>query len=505
MHSKIFGFFNLGDGICWWVTTALFLILLVLIYYIWDLINRLKALARMNKEFERNLEEVDEQARLVIQTDLEMNEIQEKIDERMRALLALQRLSRIFSSSLEKEKIFAGFNSELLGEIGFNVCILVLKETQPRIRVEIGLEPERKKYLEKFLQEKNPFSILKQYPLIISNQNYAESDVNQWQDFISNNLALKFFLITALVIEGNVEGFLVLGNSYGIEDFEGKKEIAEILSFQLSRTLENINLFEELFRTKQALEMKVQERTRELSQALERLKKINKLKSEFVSAVSHEFRTPLTSIKGYASLLAKDKFGKVSDEIKMRLERIDQQADILVDMINKMLDIARIESGRVSVELAKDDITKVAQEVLENMQPQIKEKNLHIEFQSPPHVVFLFDKNMIRRVFTNLLSNAVKFTPSQGTIRIIIEESAEEVKVVVQDSGIGIPAEDLENVFREFYRVESGGSKEIKGTGLGLSLVKNIIAAHKGKIWAESQPSRGATFIFILPKKRQEV
>jgi signal transduction histidine kinase len=281
----------------------------------------------------------------------------------------------------------------------------------------------------------------------------------------------------------------------------GIKELAEVFSTQLAQSIENIRMFEQTFNAQRELERRVRERTGELQNTMRDLTEANKRKTEFVSAVSHEFRTPLTSIKGYAALLAGGKFGELPAEISTRLNRINEQADALVGMINDLLDIARIESGRVQVQMQRIDFCEAVRTQADMFFPQLNEKQLNLHLDIPEHATVDGDKQMLQRVVMNLLSNAVKFTPSGRNIYLAVKEQGAQYRVSVKDEGIGIPAADLENVFKEFFRVNTAEHRAVKGTGLGLSLVVNIVRAHKGKVWVESDTGKGAEFIFLLPKE----
>lgn len=280
----------------------------------------------------------------------------------------------------------------------------------------------------------------------------------------------------------------------------GDEELISILANQVGQALENARLFEEVYRSSQMLESKVQERTRQLAMALEEVQKINKMKSEFISAVSHELRTPLTSIKGYASLLMTGKIGAIPDQVKERLDKINKHSDSLVKMINDLLDIARIESGKTEIHLSKHNLKPIVENVHDLLTPQLRENNIRwaaeIDAATPE---IMIDKSLIERVFINLVGNAIKFTPPEGTITVRARLQDGMVSIEVSDTGIGIAEEHLPKLFNEFYRVENEINQSVKGTGLGLSLVKNIVEAHGGKIWATSQLNKGTTFHFDLP------
>jgi signal transduction histidine kinase len=313
----------------------------------------------------------------------------------------------------------------------------------------------------------------------------------------------SFVLAPILPKEGDKGLFFAGTENIEVAITEGDEELITILANQIGQALENARLFEKTWRAQQELEKKVEERTHELTQALEEVKKVSKRKTDFILSVSHELRTPLTSIKGYAAILMEEKLGHLPQEAKERLEKINRHSDELVHMVNDLLDIARIESGRIVMKIEEQDLKEITATVSDLILIQCKNKNIKlvqdIQKDLPP---VLADRNQIERVFINLLGNAVKFTPQNGRITIKVQRKDKMAQVDVSDTGIGIPPDALGMVFEEFYRVDNPVNQQVKGTGLGLSLVKHIIEAHKGKIWAESKLEKGSTFSFTLPITR---
>jgi len=281
---------------------------------------------------------------------------------------------------------------------------------------------------------------------------------------------------------------------------EGDVEVVSILATQIGTAIENTMLYTELFNSHQDLEQRVKERTLELARLNEELNRLNRIKSDFVSAVSHELRTPLTSIKGYASILMAGKLGEVPPAQKERLEKINKHADNLTHLVNNLLDIARIESGKIQMDIKDVAIKDIIDSVVDIITPQVKEKSITLKVNLKTLSSIKADPGQLERVFINLLGNAVKFTPEKGKITISSEEKKDCVEFSVEDTGIGIPKDALEKIFEEFYRAENALDQNVKGTGLGLSLVKKIIEAHKGKIWVESELGKGSKFIFTIPK-----
>lgn len=229
------------------------------------------------------------------------------------------------------------------------------------------------------------------------------------------------------------------------------------------------------------------------------LKKLEKIRADFVANVSHELKTPLTTIKGFVETLKTSV--KEDPAVLMRfLDIIDKQAQRLEDLVNDLLILSSIESKEVKMNIVAESLNKIIQPLVILQKKIIEDKGHHVSVDIPvdlPKV--LVDRQRIEQVFLNLLDNAVKFTPKGGLISIRAFWDKPYVRVEVKDNGVGIPAEHLARVFERFYRVDRARSREAGGTGLGLSIVRQIVAAHQGKIEVESSPDAGSTFRIFLP------
>lgn len=230
------------------------------------------------------------------------------------------------------------------------------------------------------------------------------------------------------------------------------------------------------------------------------LEELNTMKSDFVSSVSHELRTPLASIIGFAQSLLSDR--AMQDEIQTEfLEIILQEGRRLAKLINDMLDLARIESGRIEVEKKPTDLTSLVASAVEAITMQASDQSIELSYPRPDHPIMAeCDPDRIAQIVVNLLSNAVKFTPNGGSVRLCLREDESDAFISVIDTGLGIPEEDLPNLFTRFYRVHRPGM-EIRGTGLGLAIVKQLLDLHAGSIDVASRPGLGSTFTVRLPKK----
>jgi PAS domain S-box-containing protein len=229
-------------------------------------------------------------------------------------------------------------------------------------------------------------------------------------------------------------------------------------------------------------------------------REVERMKNEFVSLVSHELRTPLTSIKGFTDLILDGDAGEVSEEQTEYLRIIQQNADRLVALINDLLDISRIESGRIKLERRALDMGAVVQFVVATLEPQIRAKGQSLAVELPPIVPpVLADHDRMVQVVTNLLSNAYKYTPAGGSISLAAHAEEDMLRVSVTDTGVGIAAEDQPKLFTRFYRVDNSLTREVGGTGLGLAIVKSIVEMHDGRVGMSSALGQGSTFFFTVP------
>jgi signal transduction histidine kinase len=237
----------------------------------------------------------------------------------------------------------------------------------------------------------------------------------------------------------------------------------------------------------------------------EKLKELNRLKSDFVSTVSHELRTPLTAIKGSIGLILGGVTGGLPTETADMLRITQKNTDRLIRLINEVLDIAKIEAGKIQMHFDKYSLVDVLDNVILGVASFAQTQGIQLLWSRPevsPLVVI--DRDRIEQVMTNLLSNAIKFTNPGGTIMVSAhwdsdEGKSSEVIIEVQDTGQGIPEEFAERIFEKFQQAEGSGNKTKEGTGLGLAITKALIEEHGGRIWVVSQVGKGSTFSFSLP------
>jgi signal transduction histidine kinase/FixJ family two-component response regulator len=233
-------------------------------------------------------------------------------------------------------------------------------------------------------------------------------------------------------------------------------------------------------------------------QDITHLKELDRMKSEFVSTVSHDLRSPLTSIRGFVDLLVVA--GKLNEQQLEFVDKVKKGVGDITALIDDLLDIGRIEAG-VDLMMEACALDGIIREVTDNLRGEVetKEQSLHLELL--PELPPVWGNRMrLSQVISNLVGNALKYTPDGGSITVKAMEEGGQVLVSVNDTGVGIPPADLPHIFDKFYRVQSKETEDISGTGLGLSIVKSVIEKHNGRIWVDSELGVGSTFTFILPR-----
>lgn len=328
--------------------------------------------------------------------------------------------------------------------------------------------------------------------------------------------ALDASVVMPLETSQRVIGILCLGSKLSGDRFS-QKELShfQILASEVAVAIENSLSYEEIRRFNTTLEAEVTHATDDLRQANEKLTQLDKLKDEFVSLASHELRTPLTSIRSYLWMALSGKGGVVPDKQKFYLDRAFSSADRLIRLVNDMLNISRIESGRLAVQFSRTDVPCMIKDVVSEVQPKIDEQGLtlHINTGERPLPDIIADVDKMKEVLINFIGNAIKFTPRGGTITITAVSVGEYVRIMVKDTGLGFDAGESEKLFQKFSTLNARGhvqSAQYQSTGLGLYISKSIVSLHGGEVSALSDGhNKGSTFSFTLPvytpQKREEL
>ena len=261
--------------------------------------------------------------------------------------------------------------------------------------------------------------------------------------------------------------------------------------------------YRELEQLNRTLEQRVRHRTSELQAANEKLKELDHLKSTFVSVVSHELRTPMTSIKGYVENLLDGLAGALTEKQTRSLDRVKHNIDRLTRMINELLDLSKIEAGRLELNLSPLALANIVEDIVESSQASARDKSITLHNTVDPSLPLVMgDPDKLSRILINLVHNAVKFTAPGGHVRVEANtHDTQHVEIAVIDDGKGIPRQEIDKIFDKFYWSKST-PVESRGAGLGLSIAKNLVELHGGAIRVESVLGEGSLFAFTIPIAR---
>ena len=299
-----------------------------------------------------------------------------------------------------------------------------------------------------------------------------------------------------------------------IRDGDGATIAIVSILHDLTQEVENARLAAELARVNQGLEASIrdataelQEQNRQLAWQGQELERAYRHKSEFLASMSHELRTPINALLGYTALLRERIYGDLTDRQVQALSRMESSSGHLLELVNDILDLARIEAGRMPLHLEPVSLAALVAAVVDSVEPMARAKGLRLVVEVPAELPALItDRTRVKQIVLNLLSNAVKFT-REGSVRVtgraLPAEEAVELEVV--DTGIGIAAEALPGIFEDFRQVDQSSTREFGGTGLGLSIVRKLLGLLGGSIRAESAPDVGSTFTVTLPLRSPDV
>lgn len=287
------------------------------------------------------------------------------------------------------------------------------------------------------------------------------------------------------------------GDVYSNEDIR----MLQIIASQSGVAMQNARLYQEQKNFAVKLTEEVDKATKELKAANAQLKKLDVAKSEFISIASHQLRTPLTVIKGYLSMIQQKDFGEVPEKIQDPLEKVTKSTARIIGLVEDLLNVSRIESGRMKYDFEMVDPNALATEVFEELEQHAKNKGLKFSYIKPTVKVpeLKLDRNKVREVFMNLMDNAIKYT-EKGFVTVALEKLDDHVRFSVTDSGRGLAADEIPQLFQKFSRAKGVQLMHTEGTGLGLYIAKKIMLKHHAKIWVES-PGAGKGSSFIIEFK----
>jgi len=299
-------------------------------------------------------------------------------------------------------------------------------------------------------------------------------------------------------------GFLLLGHKLSGSIYSDiDKKMLSIAADGIAISLQNALRFEEIQRFNITLQQRIEEATRELQKANTRLKELDKSKDEFISMASHQLRTPLTAIKGYLSMVLEGDVGPVTEQEKTMIKRAYDGAQKMVYLIADLLNISRLQSGRLIIENKPTDLSGLVEGEIAQLQESAAHHKIKLIYQKPSSFpTLMLDENKIRQVVMNFLDNALHYTSDGGTVTAALVVTDENVNFTVTDTGVGVPKEVQPHLFAKFYRADNARKIRPDGTGLGLFMAKKVIDAQGGTILFQSEEGKGSTFGFRFPLKQ---
>jgi len=409
---------------------------------------------------------------------------------------ALQETARVIGASLSLDEILPIILDQLAQVLQYDSStVLLLDEGRFKVTAARGF-PDLEATLQlSFSAEEDTLSaavMRARRPLVIED---AQDDP-RWQPG-EETAHIHGWIGAPLIVRDRIVGILTVDNRRPGAYSEEDGRLAFTFADQVAVAIENARLFEQV----DAARAELQQRADALREANVRLQELDRLKSEFLANMSHELRTPLNSIIGFSEVLIDGLVGEMTPDQNECLENIHSSGHHLLNLINDILDLSKIEAGRMELELMIFDVAELLAEVEMTTAPLIEKKSQVLTIEWPAGLPSLTaDRFRIKQVLLNLLSNAHKFTPTEGHITLSCRQADPATMLFsVADTGIGIKPEDQSIIFEEFRQADGSASREMTGTGLGLAISKRIVEMHGGRVWVESEYGHGAIFSFLLP------
>jgi signal transduction histidine kinase len=295
-------------------------------------------------------------------------------------------------------------------------------------------------------------------------------------------------------------GYLCLGETiHGMKYTKRDQAVIDAISDELMIAIQNALSVQEVKELNETLQQRIASATKELRASNAQLQKLDEAKDEFISMASHQLRTPLTSVKGYISMVVEGDAGKITDNQRHLLSEAFVSSERMVRLINDFLNVSRLQTGKFMIEKRNIDLAKIVRQEIESLEPSASARGLKFSFTPPKNFPLLsLDESKIRQVIMNFSDNAIYYSKENSTIKISLKADKKEVQFMVKDTGIGVPKSEQGNLFNKFFRATNARKQRPDGTGVGLFLAKKVIDAHNGGLIFESIEGKGSTFGFKL-------
>lgn len=430
-------------------------------------------------------------------------------------LTTLHRAGLLFSSTFDREELLTNVLDTIVRDLHYDRAMIAQFDRVRRVSHDFrvrGMPQEVAEFLRtQEVSVSDPDSVegkvlLRSEPVLTNNIHDIWDQLHPFNQKLVSMVQVKSFITVPLKTQDAVIGSLSVDRTHDQALTQDDLDVLVTLASQVAIALDNAHAYREIAALNAGLETRVQERTAELEAANARLKQMDRLKSQFLAHVSHELRTPLTSIVGFADNMIEGLVGSLNMKQEQYLTRIKANGTRLARMITDLLDLSRVEAGKMILSFDYVVLPAVVTDVIEQLRPLVTAKHLHLELQSlDPALQVWADHDRLSQILTNLIDNAIKYSPDGGRISVELSTPDQEMaRIVVGDTGQGIPAEALPKLFDPFFRVQQHERSHAKGLGLGLAIVKDLVDLHGGTISVQSTLHEGTQFSFTLPRRPRE-
>jgi signal transduction histidine kinase len=429
-------------------------------------------MSAINKQLQQALSEQQKVSQMLIQKDLELAKTNDQLDRQVDQLKVLQEMVSHVRTISSQGKALDIIARGLVLDLHFSAAIILLGLPPFKLGVKYSYKPIEIEKLRWHSLIKKAYTVNTQ--IFVQDINKTNLEEKQLGDI----LHLTSFYVSSLQVRTKRYGLFICGLENPYQKLTALDiEFLEIVANSVAITLGNL-------------------------EAEERQRTIDRLKSEFVAIASHQLRTPLSVIKWTLKMCLDGDLGNLNKEQREFLEKTYKSNEQMIDLVNDLLDVSRIEEGKLEYKFVRFDITELLKEVLDQYKPVINKKNLKLETNTGEtgKIIVKGDREKLFLAFNNLVDNAIKFTLKGGSIGILVKKQARKVQVTVKDTGMGMNRQDQEQIFTKFFRSEQAKRTQTYGTGLGLFIVKNIIEGHRGRIKVKSQEGKGTSVVCWLPK-----
>ncbi len=433
---------------------------------------------------------------------LEQEQTRIELRRKVAQLTALQRAGLLFSSTLDREALMQKVLEALTSDLQYDRAIISFFDPVRQVVMDtrvLGVSPEVQAFVRaREIPVTDPLSpegivLLQGQPLLVGDVQAVWDRLHPLNQRFALLTQTKAWVAVPLKVKDRVLGSLMVDRIQAHSLTQDDLELMMTVAHQVAIALDNAAAYEQIEDLNVGLEVKVRERTAELEQA-------DRLRSQFLSHVSHELKTPLTSIKGFLQNLLDGLTGPLNEKQQRYLSRMLENSDRLIRMIEDLLDRTRIQSGMLDLVFGEIDLGHCVADAVEQLRLLAEAKQQTLEAVVPPAPLMVWaDRDRLIQIVTNLAQNAVKFTPEGGRIMVTVrQENQMLAEVSVRDTGPGIPPEFLDQIFDPFFRIKQARTGT-KGLGLGLSIVRTLVELQGGTIVARSEPGQGTELSFTIP------